>query len=130
MKAKSRWTPYAFLLPALLGLVIFRVIPIGVAFVNSLYRTTLRGEAVFTGFTHYERLIANPDFWNSVRVTFIFNLIANPLQVALALGLALLVLRPTRGVALFRTAYFVPMTVSIAVTAILWNLLLDPNLGL
>jgi multiple sugar transport system permease protein len=130
MRERSWWTPYLFLLPALIGLGTFQIAPIVVSFVGSLQTTTLRGETVFAGFANYFALFTNPIFWESLRVTAVFNLIINPLQVVLALLLALLVFRPTPGVSLFRTFFFLPVTISIAVTAILWGLLLDPNLGL
>jgi len=84
---------------------------------------------VFRGLDTYADLAGDPEFWNSVRVTLLFNLVINPLQVSLAFLLALLTAKPGRFVPLFRTAYFLPITVSIALTSVLWNLLLDPGVG-
>jgi multiple sugar transport system permease protein len=123
------WVPFAFLAPALLGLVAFRVVPIGIALAGGFFGTSLMGETLFRGLANYEGLLADPSFWAGVRVTLLFNLLINPLQVALAFLLALLTFRPTRFVVTFRTIYFLPITTSIAVTAVLWNILLDPNVG-
>ena len=123
------WVPYAFLAPALAGLLLFRVVPIVISLVGGLYGTALTGETVFNGLDNYRGLVGDPEFWSSVRVTLLFNLVINPLQVALAFLLALLMARPGRGVGLMRTAVLLPITVSIALTSVLWNLLLDPGVG-
>lgn len=129
MRTRSRLTPYLFLAPALIGLLLFRVYPIVISVIGSFQKTTLRGEVVPAGFSNYLTLFGDAKFWKSLNVTLLFNVVVNPLQVLIALGLALLVFRSTPFVAFFRSAFFVPMLVSIAVTAILWNVLLDPNLG-
>lgn len=123
------WVPAAFLAPAVLLLLVFRMAPIAIAVAGSLTSTTLTGETVFKGLANYARLAEDPEFWRSVEVTLRFNLVVNPLQIVLALGLALLVLEPTRLVPLFRAICLVPMTVSIALTSVLWSILLEPTSG-
>lgn len=123
------WVPYAFLAPALAGLFMFRVVPILLSLVGGFTGTDLTGETSFQGFDNYAALVADPEFWNSVRVTLVFNLIINPLQVVLAFALALLMAKPGRGVGTMRTAILLPITVSIALTSVMWNLLLDPGVG-
>jgi len=91
--------------------------------------TDLMGETVFRGLDNYTDLAADPDFWHSVRVTLLYNVTVNPLQVVIAFMLALLMARPGRGVGTMRTAILLPITVSIALTSVLWNLLLDPGVG-
>ncbi len=120
------WVPYAFLAPALAGLFMFRVVPVGLALVGGFFGTSLTGETVFAGWGNYAGLASDPEFWSSVRVTLLFNAVINPLQVVLAFGLALLMARPGPGVGPLRTAMLLPITVSIALTSVLWNLLLDP----
>lgn len=118
-----------FLAPALLGLVAFRLVPIAIALVGSLFGETLTGDLVWRGLGNFERLLGDPNVWHSVRVTLLFNLLINPLQVLIAFGLALLVLRPAPGIGLFRAAFFLPMTLSIGLTAMLWDILLNQHVG-
>jgi multiple sugar transport system permease protein len=125
----SMWVPYAFLAPALAGLLVFRVAPVMLALIGGFFGTSLTGETVFAGLGNYQGLADDPEFWSSVRITLLFNLVINPLQVALAFLLALLMARPGRGVGALRTAVLLPITVSIALTSVLWNLLLDPGVG-
>lgn len=123
------WAPYAFLAPAFLGLFMFRFIPIGMSGVGSLFAENLRGDTSFVGLKNYAELVDDPAFWNTIRVTLFFNLIINPFQICCALALAMLVRRPGRFIDLFRLGFIMPMTVSIALTSIIWSILLDPSLG-
>lgn len=118
-----------FLAPALVGLLVFRLLPIGISLVGSLYGETLAGDTVWRGWGNYERLWGDPNVWASVRLTLLFNLIINPFQVVIAFALALLVFRPGPFIGTFRVAFFLPMTLSVGLTAILWDILLNQHVG-
>lgn len=130
LRRREAVIPYLFIAPAVGGLLVFRVYPILLASWQSLHQQTLEGLQHFVGAANYLTILADPLFWNAARVTLVFNLIINPMQIVLALGLALLVNRRLRGIAVFRTAYFLPMTVSLAITTTIWNLILNPQMGL
>jgi len=125
----SRWTPYLFLAPALAGLLIFRLTPIGVALGGSLTGVSLMGDLRYVGLENFEYLLTDPEFWSSLRITLLFNIIINPLQLAVAFALALLVFRPLPGLWLYRTLLVLPMAVSTGISAVLFGLFLDGNLG-
>lgn len=118
-----------FLAPALLGLAVFRLAPIAVAGIGALYRETLEGDQIFVGLANFTGLFADESFWHALRTTLLFNVIINPLQITIAFGMALLVLRPGKGITFFRAAFFLPMTLSIGLTAVLWSMLLDQTIG-
>lgn len=126
---RERWIPFAFLAPALSGLIIFRLVPIGMSIFGSFFSENIRGDMIFVSFRNYAELFSDESFWNTLWVTLIFNLIINPFQIVCAMGLALMVQRPTRFIELFRMTFIIPMTVSIALTSIIWSILLDPTLG-
>ena len=126
---RHSWAPYAFIAPAFLGLFLFRFIPIGLSGFGSVFSENLRGDMVFVGLKNYIDLMEDPSFWNTMRVTLIFNLIINPFQICCAMALAMLVRRPTKWIDIFRLGFLMPMTVSIALTSIIWSILLDPTLG-
>jgi multiple sugar transport system permease protein len=132
MLRKDRWVPYAFLLPAIAGLVIFRLMPIAYAVGRSLYANTfgLNPKTVFVGSFNYTGLFSDPTFWQSVRATVQFNIIVNPFQTMLALLLALLVSAQLRGVGVFRTIFLIPIAVSLPVASIVWGQMLDSQSGL
>ena len=132
MTWRARWVPYMFLLPAIVGLLVFRLLPTFYAVGRSFYATSfgLNPSTIFVGLENYTDLVSDPTFWQSVKVTAIFNVIINPLQTALALVLALLVNMRLRGVGLFRSVFFIPIAVSLPVASIIWAMMLDPQSGL
>jgi multiple sugar transport system permease protein len=130
LRRREAALPYLFIAPAIGGLLVFRVWPMVLALWQSLHTQTLDGLHRFVGLANYLAIVSDPQVWGAVRVTAVFNLLINPLQIALALGLALLVNRRLPGIGFFRTAYFLPMTVSLTITSIIWNLVLNPQLGL
>ena len=125
----SRWTPYLFLAPALLGLMVFKVVPIVVAVAGSFTGMSLLGELRLVWAENYQNLVTDPSFWHALEVTLWFNLIINPLQLAVAFALAMLVFHPGRGIGFFRTVLVLPMAVSTAISAVLFGVFLDANLG-
>jgi ABC-type sugar transport system permease subunit len=58
------------------------------------------------------------------------NLIINPVQIVLALLLAVLANQRVPGIALYRTIFFIPIGISVPIAALLWQTMLDPNSGL
>lgn len=132
MVRSERWTPYLFLLPAIGLLLLWRYVPIASGLRESFYSNSLSftGAREYVGLDNFRRLFDDPVFWNSLRVTAFFNLIVNPLQVVLALALAVLANQKLPGIGLFRTVLLLPVAISINVTAIAWGLALDSNYGL
>ncbi|MEO3756165.1 sugar ABC transporter permease [Streptomyces sp. B6B3] len=76
----------------------------------------------FSGFENYTRMFDDPQFWASLKVTLIYVVYSVPLQLALALGLALLLDRGLRGLAFYRSVLYLPSLLggSVAI-AILWR---------
>ncbi len=131
MRLSQRLIPYLLLLPALILLVVFNLLPTIATIVESSFVISLRsGERVFAGFANYNRIFNDPIFWKSLQVTVVFSLIVNPLQIALALGLSMLINQRLPGIGIFRSIYLLPVAVSLNVTAIVWRLMLDKNTGM
>jgi multiple sugar transport system permease protein len=131
MSARERWIPYLFLFPAIALLLVFNLFPTLATLNESLHTNSLiSGGRIFVGLENFQRIFNDPVFWKSLRVTVIFSLLVNPIQVILALGLALLANQKVRGIAIFRSIYLLPVAISINVTAIVWGLMLDSSSGL
>ena len=131
MRARQQIIPYLFLLPALLLLVVFNLMPTIATLFESMFVISLRsGERVFAGFANYNRIFNDPIFWKSFQVTVLFSLLVNPIQIVLALGLAVLINQRAPGIGIFRSIYLLPIAVSLNVTAIVWGLMLDQNSGM
>lgn len=121
--AKSNWIPALVLLgPAVLALLLLRLVPAVEAFRISL--TDAGGDITLS---HFVRLLGDPSFINSLKVTLVFSLIVNPLQIALALLLAVLLTRAIPLVGLWRTLILLPIAIPQAVSAVIWYVLFRPD---
>ncbi|GAA0136241.1 sugar ABC transporter permease [Paenibacillus sp. YSY-4.3] len=130
MREKS-YVPYLFLFPALIGIIVFKLFPIFQGLNESLYSPTfLQGEKVFVALDNYVTLLKDPVFWNSVKVTLLMNVVINPLQIGLALFLALLLNIQLKGISFFRSIHFIPIAVSQPIACVLWALLLNQEQGI
>ncbi|MEH1130423.1 sugar ABC transporter permease [Micromonospora sp. CPCC 206061] len=116
---------YIFLSPWLIGLMGITAIPmllsLYLSFTNYDVLSPL-GEAEWVGLANYKRMFtSDPSYWRSVTVTVSFALIAVPLKLAAALGVALLLNKAWRGVGLFRGLFYLPSLIGGSVAlAIVW----------
>lgn len=129
---KEAWTGLAFITPALILLFVFLFIPffmtVGYSFIN--YNILKPDRMEFVGLKNFIRLIQDTVFLKSIVNTFVFVILVVPLQVCLALGLALLVNRKLKGISVYRLAFFAPTVLSLVVVSILWTYIYNPNNGL
>ncbi|MBW0000867.1 MAG: sugar ABC transporter permease [Verrucomicrobia bacterium] len=133
MKFKgSSPTAFLLLLPALICLVVFRIYPIALAAWGSLCQESFEqaGRTIFVGVQNYADLVSDPLFWKSLWVTVKLNAVINPVQLALALLLAVMVNQRFRGIGFYRLLFFVPIGVSLPIACVIWRLMLDPASGL
>lgn len=130
MTARERSIPYLFLLPALALILVFNLFPTIATLYESLHANSLiSGGRIFVGLENFQRVFNDPVFWKSLRVTVIFSLLVNPIQIALALALAVLANQKMKGITIFRSIYLLPVAISINVTTVVWGLMLDSNSG-
>ena len=115
-----------FVLLPFVGIFVFRIYPIFYACYKSLYTYSFsKGTDVFVGLKNFFRLFSDPIFVNSLKVTFKFNAIINPIQVIGALFLAVLVNRKIPGITVFRSIFLLPTAISLPLVSIIWGLLLN-----
>lgn len=121
---------YLFLLPNLLGFLVFSAVPILAAFTLSFTMWDLAAAPRFVGLENYRTLIGDDLAWKTLFNTFYYSFVAVPTGVLLAFCLAYLMNRQIRGAVIFRTIFFLPsITLGVAV-AIVWRWLYHPDLGL
>jgi multiple sugar transport system permease protein len=122
---------FLFVLPALINFAVFRYIPILLAGQASLYDYSLLGGfADFVGLKNYQRALQDDLFWTSILVSLKYTLLKVPIQVALALLLAMFVSRAVRGMGFMRTTIFFPVVTSLVVGAMIWAMMYNKDLGL
>ena len=120
---------FAFLLPALSLLFVFRIYPFIQAFLTSLHQIW-GTKSKYIGIHNYISIFTDPLIIESFKITLIFSALINPIQVILALILAISIARPIRGQAIFKVIFFVPVVIPMAVASTVWMKMLDPNFGL
>ena len=119
------------LLPAIVLLVVFVLIPIGYGFYLSFHRWDGFNSPVFIGMRNYVKLVERDDiFLKAVKNTIIFAISVVLAKNVLGLFLALLVNQKLRGIIFFRTALFLPVTLSFVVIGLLWSWIYNPAFGL
>nr|WP_221374670.1 sugar ABC transporter permease [Actinoplanes polyasparticus] len=130
----GRAVPF-FVVPFGLLFILFYLVPIGYAIVQSLYtveRTGTFGPAreVFGGLVQYQRVFEDGPFWTSIGRVLLFGVVQVPVMLGLALLLALLLDSGlVKGRRFFRLAFFVPYAVPGVIAAIMWGFLYSPNLS-
>lgn len=118
------------LLPSLLGMFTFLMLPIASSFVLSFSSWDLIGEIEWVGLANYLKALGDPAVLGALRNTLTFILGYLPSVVAIALGLALLLKRKLKGRTFFRAVYFVPVVTSWVAVSLIWKWLLNPQYGL
>lgn len=120
---------YVFILPFIIGLLVFTLIP----FLTSLYLSfteyNILSSAKWIGLDNYkEMFFEDPLFWTSFKVTFKFAFIQVPIKLAVSLLVALILAKATRLTGFYRSAFYIPslMGGSVAI-ALLWKQLFSPN---
>ena len=122
---------YLFIAP---GVILFSVFTLA-ALIFALYLTFHRWSIIepdkpFVGWTNYSDMIHDERFTQSVLNTVYFTGASIPLTMVIGLVLALLLNQPIRGVAVFRTAYYLPVVTPFVVSALLWKWLYNGEFGL
>lgn len=132
LRRSEQWWGYAFLLPWIVGFVVFTAGPMIASLVLSFtdYDAIPMTPDSFVGVANYQQMLDDPRVWLSLSNTLFFTILYVPLSMGLALGLALLLDRVVRGTGFFRTAFYLPnITPAVAVGA-LFLLLLNGQQGI
>jgi len=119
-----------FLLPNILGFVIFTMGPVLASFGLSLVDWNLLGSPVWVGLDNYATMLRDREFWDSLKATLYYTAGSLPLGIVPALILALALNQKLRGLAFYRTVYFVPVVSSTVAVALLWRWMYNPNFGM
>jgi len=128
---KEGWYAWLFISPMVLGYTLFLLIPIVGAFAMSFTDYSLLHASSFIGLDNYKKAFSeDPLFWKAFGQTLYFSAGLIPLNLSLALGLAVLLNRKIPGIGLFRTAIFTPVVTSIVVWAIAWKYIFATESGL
>ena len=129
----KNFEPYLFLLPGITILFLFLFVPLLWNIYISLHDVsilTIIKEWEFVGFKNFNNIFADPNFFNSLKVTLVFVLGTVLLQFGIGLLIALLLNQQIRASGLFRTLFIIPWTVSTVITGFSFKFLFDDNFGI
>ncbi|WP_249338392.1 carbohydrate ABC transporter permease, partial [Trueperella pyogenes] len=118
-----------FLAPAVIGFVIFYLVPIVRGFKMSLTDWNLLEEAKWVGFDNYVRLLEDETFINAVKVTVIYVVVNITTQTVLGLLIAMLMMRVSQST-LIRSTLLLPWLIPNVTIAAITLFVLDPTVGL
>jgi multiple sugar transport system permease protein len=127
----QQWEGYLFLLPSLLGFLVFVAFPVLASLALSFVDWNLLRPPQFVGLANYRELLTrDPVFQKVAWNTLYFMVTIVPLQLALGLLLAVALNQPIRGRLVYRVIYFMPVVTTIIAGAIAFQLLLNRDYGL
>lgn len=126
---KQAAAAYFFITPTMLIFLIFTLLPVLFALYMSFTNYDILSRRDWIGLENYGNLIRDEDFRNAVRITLQYTLEVVPLNLIISLGLAMLINRKLRGIAFFRSAYYMPVVTSMIAVSMVWLWLYDPTYG-
>jgi multiple sugar transport system permease protein len=129
LKGQDALWSYFFIGPWLIGLVALTIGPMIASLYYSFTEYDILTPPTWIALENYTKLLHDPLFWQSLKVTLQFALLALPLHLIVGYLLAVLLNQKVPGLNLWRTLYYLPSVISGVAVAVLWSRLFNPNLG-
>ena len=122
---------YSFLLPNLIGFMVFTFVPIAFSLVLSLCDWGAGNTGIkFVGLDNFIQMFTqDKSFWISLKNTLYYTVVTVPVTLLIALLLAILVNKPIKGRTFFRSVFFFPYVASLVAVAVVWMALFNPDKG-
>jgi len=130
-KLQRKVAPYGFILPGTAFYLMVTIMPMFMGLWMSLHRwNILRARQTFIGLANYATVLTNPVFWQALKNTLIYTVGVVPVQIGLALIVALLLNAEIRGRTMFRLLYYLPVVTPLSIAAVIWQWIYHPQMGL
>jgi multiple sugar transport system permease protein len=130
LRRGEAWAAYGFLLPNLAGFLVFTFLPVFAALLISFTNWDLLRPPQWVGADNYLRLSQDPLFQRVLQNTALYVLGTVPVQMAIALAVAMALNQRIPGQLFFRTAYFMPVVASTVAVALVWRWIFHADFGL
>jgi multiple sugar transport system permease protein len=128
---QREWVGYLFILPNLIGVLVFLAFPVAFALWMSFTDYDVLTDATFIGLANYRELFTDdPLFWTSLRNSAYYVLLTVPTSIVVGLGIAVAMNTAVRGIAFFRAAMYVPVLTSAVAVAFIWRWIFNSEVGL
>lgn len=126
----ERFAGWVFIFPALIGTLIFIIIPVICSFGLSFAKWDLLNPIEFAGLANYKEIFSEPLFYKILWNTVVFAVSTSVFGVIIPLVLACILNSKIRGAEFYKTAYFLPFITPMIVIGVVWEWIFDPNIGL
>jgi len=130
LRRHEKWCFYGFISPWIIGFVLFVIGPVISSFYLSFTNYSITSSAKFIGLKNYNDLLKDSLFWISLYNTIYYVIFFVPLGIIISFSLATLLNQNVKGLAIYRTIYYLPAVMPAVANAVLWIWLLDPQWGL
>ena len=127
--SRDTWIGLLFILPSLIGFITFYALPAVRGVYYSFTDWDMLHAPKMVGFANYIKIMSDPQFWHSLRVTGYYVLLNIPMQTVLAVGLAVMMDRVVKSTWL-RSIFILPWLLPAVTVAMIWNWMMSPSLGL
>lgn len=127
---QQKYTAWIFLLPAIIGTLIFIIIPVICSFGLSFTKWDLLTPIEFVGMENYKIIFTDELFYKILSNTVVFAISTSVFGVIIPLILAVIINSKIRGSEFFKTAYFLPFITPMIVIGVVWQWIFDPNIGI
>lgn len=128
--SKKFW-PYLFILPWIIGFIVFTAGPMLFSLAMSFFDWPITGLPTFRGFGNYQEMFTSDPQWRqSLLISLRYAAIFVPLNLLIALFLAVLISRPVKGANIFRTIFYIPTIISGVAISIIFSWLLNSDYGI
>ncbi len=127
---KDAFWGYVFILPTLLGILLFTFVPVFASFGLSFFEWNLFTAPNFVGIENYAYIFSDSLFYKVLFNTILFTILYVPSKLFLSLFIANILSKTTKGSILFRSIYFMPAITSAVVISIVWAWLYSFDFGL
>lgn len=127
---RESWLGWMFVSPWVIGFAVFSIYPIVASLYFAFCDYSVLRPPIFTGLDNFNTLFHDDVFWTSLWNTVYFTAIYLPLSLVLALGLAMLLNTKVKGLALYRTIFYLPSLLPLVATAVLFLWVFDADHGI
>ena len=130
-KRLGKIEPYIYLSPALIYFAVFSFYPFLRTIGLTFFTVSADGNVkAFAGLDNYIHVLTDPAFLRSIWNTVVYVILASPLAIFIALILAVLANKKTRTSSIYETMFSLTMAMSMSVTAMIFKIMYNPNVGL
>lgn len=129
---KNNYAGYLYVMPVILGILFFTLLPMITSLVYSFADVNLRGQVENFGFQNFTRMFTKDlrSFTTSLRVTAVYTVINIPLTMILSFGLSMFLNQPVKGIRFFRVLYYLPCLIPTVISGLIWRNFTDVTTGL